>query len=104
MIFRSKSPNSDLKTTETYIICDCHCSRLFFSKTSAPRWDDDYTFSFVKDYNKERNYNIFQRIWAAIKDKPLYYAETTTTDKERVLEFLHDCIDIIGEEDAGTQN
>lgn len=95
-------------TKETYMICDCHCNRLFFSKTKW-QWGDgtedtDYSFSFVNDYLPGHTKpNIFQRIWRAIISKPTYYAETITDNKEQVLEFLHDCIDIIGEEDAGTQ-
>ena len=46
---------------------------------------------------------IFFSVYGAIISKPTYYAETVTNNKEQVLEFLHDCIDIIGEEDVGTQ-
>ena len=61
-------------------------------------------YSFVNDYLPGHTKpNIFQRIWRAIISKPTYYAETITNNKEQVLEFLHDCIDIIGEEDVGTQ-
>lgn len=103
-----KKITKDAETTkETYMICDCYCNRLFFSKTKW-QWGDveetDYSFSFVNDYLPGHTKpNIFQRIWRAIISKPTYYAETITNDKEQVLEFLHDCIDIIGEEDAETQ-
>ena len=89
-----------MNTKNVYLRCDDNAEAVVFSKY---KWEDD---DVSYEINVEDSYcggdfmgikGRFQRAWRAFFAKPIYYAGIYSDDKNRVKNFLEECLSLIEE-------
>lgn len=90
------------KVLMAMIRCEDRAEKLILERTIWDDGDEMYEFSIVDDYIGGRGYHgLFGRLaraWHAFWDKPIYYAGVVVNKKERVREFLNECMEVLDEE------
>ena len=87
------------KVLTAMIRCECHSEKLILERTVWDDGDEMYEFSIVDSYIGNRGhrglFGRFVRAWHAFWDKPIYYAGVVVNQKERVREFLNECMEVL---------
>lgn len=83
--------------------CDCNAEAVVFTKYEYDDGDKSYGISFEDDYKKNEFAGLFgrfKRAWYAFKSKPVVHMDVFTDDKNKMIKFLRQSLDLIIEDDA----
>lgn len=83
--------------------CDCNAEAVVFTKYNYDDGDKSYGISFEDDYTKSQFNGLFgrfRRAWYAFKSKPVVHMDVFTDDKDKMIKFLRQSLDLIIKDDA----
>lgn len=96
------------KSMSATIRCDDNAEMLVFNRIVWTENDELLAFSIMDSYIGKKQYQglwgRFRRAWHVLFAKPICYTEIVTTEKERVGDFLNECLAILNSDAGGRRN
>lgn len=87
-----------MESKDVTIRCDCGLEAVVFTVISYDKLENGYELSFEDSYNGHAYKGFFGRLrraWHAFKGNPVVYNSIYVEDKEKMENFLENCIRLI---------